>query len=147
MDWTRYKRVIDSMKEEGIGQLIVTDSVSVYYLTGKLVNCMERMMALYLDVEKEKPLLIIGKLFPQNEETLGFPVVYFDDTDDAVGVLASHRHRQDLAGTFPASPHGAWRGRQVCQRFLYHRSYPSGEDTRRAGKNACGFPGERSEHG
>ena len=30
-------------------------------------------MALYLDVEKEKPLLIIGKLFPQNEETLGFP--------------------------------------------------------------------------
>ena len=46
MDWTRYKRVIDSMKEEGIGQLIVTDSVSVYYLTGKLVNCMERMMAL-----------------------------------------------------------------------------------------------------
>ena len=34
-------------------------------------------MALYLDVEKEKPLLIIGKLFPQNEETLGFPVVYF----------------------------------------------------------------------
>ena len=94
MDWTRYKRVIDSMKEEGIGQLIVTDSVSVYYLTGKLVNCMERMMALYLDVEKEKPLLIIGKLFPQNEETLGFPVVYFDDTDDAVGVLASHMRNQ-----------------------------------------------------
>ena len=33
MDWTSYKSVIDSMKEEGIGQLIVTDSVSVYYLT------------------------------------------------------------------------------------------------------------------
>ena len=48
------------MKDEGIGQLIVTDSVSVYYLTGKLINCMERMMALYLDVEKEKPLLVIG---------------------------------------------------------------------------------------
>ena len=57
MDWKRYQRVIDSMKDEGIGQLIVTDSVSVYYLTGKLINCMERMMALYLDVEKEKPLL------------------------------------------------------------------------------------------
>ena len=105
MDWTRYKRVIDSMKEEGIGQLIVTDSVSVYYLTGKLVNCMERMMALYMDVEKEKPLLIIGKLFPQNEETLGFPVVYFDDTDDAVGVLASHMRKGGTIGidkTWPA---------------------------------------------
>ena len=93
------------MKEEGIGQLIVTDSVSVYYLTGKLVNCMERMMALYLDVEKEKPLLIIGKLFPQNEETLGFPVVYFDDTDDAVGVLASHMRKGGTIGidkTWPA---------------------------------------------
>ena len=30
MDWKRYQRVIDSMKDEGIGQLIVTDSVSVY---------------------------------------------------------------------------------------------------------------------
>ena len=28
MDWTRQKRVIDSMREAGIGQLIVTDSVS-----------------------------------------------------------------------------------------------------------------------
>ena len=65
------------MKEEGIGQLIVTDSVSVYYLTGKLINCMERMMALYLDVEKEKPLLVIGKLFPQDEAALRLPGCVF----------------------------------------------------------------------
>ena len=105
MDWKRYQRVIDSMKDEGIGQLIVTDSVSVYYLTGKLINCMERMMALYLDVEKEKPLLVIGKLFPQDEAALGFPVVYFDDTDDAVGVLASHMRKGGIIGidkTWPA---------------------------------------------
>ncbi|MFQ9393405.1 MAG: M24 family metallopeptidase [Lachnospiraceae bacterium] len=95
-------------------------------MTGKLVNCMERMMALYLDVEKEKPLLIIGKLFPQNEETLGFPVVYFDDTDDAVGVLASHMRKGGTIGidktwpaSFPASPHGAWRGRQVMINASY----------------------------
>ena len=105
MDWKRYQKVIDSMKDEGIGQLIVTDSVSVYYLTGKLINCMERMMALYLDVEKEKPLLVIGKLFPQDEAALGFPVVYFDDTDDAVGVLASHMRKGGIIGidkTWPA---------------------------------------------
>lgn len=50
------------------------------------------MMVLRLDVEKE-PVLVIGKLFPQDEEKLGIKVVYFDDTDDCVEVLASHMRK------------------------------------------------------
>lgn len=105
MNWNQYKRVINSMKEEGIGQLLVSDPVSAYYLTGRMINCMERMMVLYLDVEKEKPLLVVGKLFPQDEAALGFPVVYFDDTDDAVAVLASNMRKGGTIGidkTWPA---------------------------------------------
>lgn len=105
MDWNRYERVIVSMKAEGIGQMLVSDPVSACYLTGRMINCMERMTVLYLDVEKEKPLLVVGKLFPQNEEDLGFPVVYFDDTDDAVAVLASHMRKGGVIGidkTWPA---------------------------------------------
>ena len=93
--------------------------MAVYYLTGQYYACGERMMVLRLDVEKE-PVLVIGKLFPQDEEKLGIKVVYFDDTDDCVEVLASHmrkrrnhRYRQNLAGAVPASPDGTSGGRCV----------------------------------
>ena len=58
------------MKKDGISQLLVTDPMAVYYLTGQYYACGERMMVLRLDVEKE-PVLVIGKLFPQDEEKLG----------------------------------------------------------------------------
>ena len=54
--------------------------------------------------EKE-PVLVIGKLFPQDEEKLGIKVVYFDDTDDCVEVLASHMRKGGTIGidkTWPA---------------------------------------------
>lgn len=98
MDWNKYERVVASMKEEGIGQMLVCDPVSVYYLTGRMINCMERMMVLYLDAEGEKPLLVVGKLFPQDEVSLGFPVVYFDDTEDPVAVLASYMRKGGVIG-------------------------------------------------
>lgn len=55
------------------------------------------MMVLRLDVEKD-PVLVIGKLFPQDEEKLGIKVVYFDDTDDCVEVLASHMRKGGTIG-------------------------------------------------
>lgn len=103
-------------------------------------------MVLRLDVEKD-PVLVIGKLFPQDEEKLGIKVVYFDDTDDCVEVLASHmrkrrnhRYRQNLVGAVPASPDGTSGGRCLYQCIHDHRPYPSDKNSRRAGKNACGFP-------
>ena len=85
-------------------QFLVTDPMAVYYLTGQYYACGERMMVLRLDVEKE-PVLVIGKLFPQDEEKLGIKVVYFDDTDDCVEVLASHMRKGGTIGidkTWPA---------------------------------------------
>ena len=86
------------------GTVSVTDPMAVYYLTGQYYACGERMMVLRLDVEKE-PVLVIGKLFPQDEEKLGIKVVYFDDTDDCVEVLASHMRKGGTIGidkTWPA---------------------------------------------
>ena len=45
---TRRKAVLDTMKEQGIRQLLVTDPASVYYLTGHYEEPMERFWALYL---------------------------------------------------------------------------------------------------
>ena len=51
MDQNKLNRVLESMKETGIEQLLISDPASINYLTGRYVNCMERMQVLYLDVE------------------------------------------------------------------------------------------------
>lgn len=104
MNQNKLNNIIASMKEENMEQLLVTDPMSVYYLTGKKLECGERMMVLRLDVQEE-PVLVIGKLFPQNEEELGIKVVYFDDTDDCVAVLADYMRKGTAIGidkTWPA---------------------------------------------
>ena len=104
MDMTRIEKVIEGMRQMNLEQFLVTDPMAVYYLTGQYYACGERMMVLRLDVEKE-PVLVIGKLFPQDEKKLGIKVVYFDDTDDCVEVLASHMRQGGTIGidkTWPA---------------------------------------------
>ena len=104
MDMTRIEKVIEDMRKMNLEQFLVTDPMAVYYLTGQYYACGERMMVLRLDVEKE-PVLVIGKLFPQDEGKLGIKVVYFDDTDDCVEVLASHMRKGGTIGidkTWPA---------------------------------------------
>ena len=104
MNMTRIEKVIEGMHKMNLEQFLVTDPMAVYYLTGQYYACGERMMVLRLDVEKD-PVLVIGKLFPQDEEKLGIKVVYFDDTDDCVEVLASHMRKGGTIGidkTWPA---------------------------------------------
>lgn len=48
MDQNKLNRVLESMKETGIEQLLISDPASINYLTGRYVNCMERMQVLYL---------------------------------------------------------------------------------------------------
>ena len=97
MNQERLNNVLESMKAEGISQFLVADPMAVYYLTGAMLNCGERMMVLYLCTEKE-PQLLIGKLFPQNEEALGIHVTYFEDTDDYVGILAGMMKEEGTVG-------------------------------------------------
>ena len=58
MDQNKLNRVLESMKETGIEQLLISDPASINYLTGRYVNCMERMQVLYLDVEGNHKFVI-----------------------------------------------------------------------------------------
>lgn len=87
MNQTRIQRVTEKMKQDGFDQILVSDPVSVYYLTGRMIQCMERMMVLHIDCTGNVTL-VAGKLFPQPED-VGFKVIYFDDTQSPVEVLAS----------------------------------------------------------
>ena len=53
MNETRLRRVLEYMKEEGLEQIVVSATASVYYLTGIWVEPMERMLALYIRSDGE----------------------------------------------------------------------------------------------
>ena len=44
----RMDRVMDSLAREGLDQVLITDPLSIYYLTGYLVEPFERLFALCL---------------------------------------------------------------------------------------------------
>lgn len=46
MNKQRIKRVTENMKKEGLTQIIVSSTASIYYLTGFWVEPHERMIAL-----------------------------------------------------------------------------------------------------
>lgn len=96
MNQNKLNRVLASMKEHGIEQMLVADPASVYYLTGRRLNCMERMMVLLIDVNGIYKL-IIGKLFPQPAD-IGMEVVYFEDKEDCVEVLTEQMRPNTVIG-------------------------------------------------
>ncbi len=90
------ERVREKMAQEGIKQLLVSDSVSLFYITGKMIDSMERMCVLYLDVNG-KTEFVVSKIYPQ-DESFGCNVSYYDDAGDPVGMLASLMRKTDVIG-------------------------------------------------
>ena len=50
MDQGKVTRVLKSMEEHDVPQMIVSDPVAIFYLTGKWIFPGERLLALYLNV-------------------------------------------------------------------------------------------------
>lgn len=88
MKENRVSQVLKKMKEDNIPQFIVSDPLSIFYLTGLFINPGERLFALYLR-EDGNHKLFVNALFPI-EEDLGIEKVVFTDTDDSVGVVAKY---------------------------------------------------------
>ena len=82
----RFKRVLEKMETEGLEQIIVTDPIAIYYLIGKKINPGERMLALYLNTDGDKNL-VINELFPQ-EGNLGVDLIWYNDIEDPIDYLA-----------------------------------------------------------
>lgn len=87
---TNLERVRASMAEKGLPQLIVSDPMMIYYLTGLKIAPGERMLALYVK-GSGKAVLFVNDLFRQ--ESCPVELVYFNDVDDCVGILAQYADR------------------------------------------------------
>ena len=88
MNQDRKKRIIANMKQEGLSQLIVSSTASIYYLTGLWIEPHERMIALYLD-DGGQSILFGNEIFgiaPQE----GLPLYTHKDGENPVEELAKH---------------------------------------------------------
>ena len=103
MDQGKVSRVLKSMEEHGVPQMIISDPVAIFYLTGKWIAPGERLLALYLNVNGNHKL-VINKLFPQ-ERDLGVELVWYDDIEDGVEILSRFVEKDKVLGidkTWPA---------------------------------------------
>ena len=82
----RIQRVIEEMRKKGLDQLIISDPLSIRYLTNIYVEPFERLWALLLGTDG-KVCLFANTLFvlPENE----LETVWYSDSDDAVGLMVA----------------------------------------------------------
>ena len=80
------ERAAKVLEKTDAGALLITDPLALNYLTGKLVYPGERFLGLLIS-EKKEPVLFLNSLF-RTDEDLGVRVVYYQDTDDVIGMVA-----------------------------------------------------------
>jgi len=103
MKENRVNNILTSMKEQGIPQMIISDPVAIYYLTGKWIQPGERLLALYLNINGNHKI-VINELFPQ-EEDLGVEIVWYNDIQDGVELISAFAEKDKPMGidkTWPA---------------------------------------------
>ncbi len=84
---TRAERVLANLGKMGLGQILISDPMSIFWLTGYYTEPYERFLALYLAAGRD-PVLFCNRLFPDasgNCET----VVVFSDVDDPVPLVST----------------------------------------------------------
>ena len=82
----RIKKVCSKMKEDNIGQMLVSDPYSIFYLVGKKIEPGERLFILSIESSGELKLFI-NRLFPISEID-GVEIIWLDDTDDQMKILS-----------------------------------------------------------
>lgn len=92
---TRLERVRAEMAAHGLTQLVVSDPMTIFYLTGLRIDPGERMYCLLLSSDGSARLFV-NRLFGTPD--VGLPVINFDDTDDAPALLAPYLNVEKTLG-------------------------------------------------
>lgn len=96
MNESRINRVLKALKEKGLSQMLVTDPMSIYYLTGVYIAPFERFYALYLR-EDGNHIYFLNRLFYVPENT-GLKHVWFSDTDNPGEIVAEYLDHDTVLG-------------------------------------------------
>lgn len=96
MKENRVSKLLSKMKEDNIQQFLVSDPLSIFYLTGYFLNPGERLFSLYFNLDGNHKLFV-NALFPI-EEDLGVEKVIFTDTDNSVEVVSKYIDKNATIG-------------------------------------------------
>ncbi|MBO1264987.1 aminopeptidase P family protein [Proteiniclasticum sp. SCR006] len=100
----RIEKLRALMKEKNLTQLLVTDTASIFYLTGRWIEAGERLLVLLIR-QSGKPVFFINELFPEKEsEDLDF--VWIKDTTDSIALLAEKLEKEEILGIDKNWPSG-----------------------------------------
>ena len=82
----RLSKVLSKLAPAGAHQMLISDPVAVFYLTGRWIHPGERFLGLVIAGGKE-PVLLLNDLFRFDEE-IGVRKVAITDTTDVTALLA-----------------------------------------------------------
>ena len=140
MNEQRVARVRAEMQAHGLTQMIISDSKSIWYLTGASVEPYERLMALYLPVQGE-PVIFLNKLFfvpqaPCRE-------VWHTDSDKPVEQIAEVVDKTKTLGQVPDPFDGAVPRYAGSAGFRLRGCLPRREGCRRTDPDEGSIPHQR----
>ncbi|MFA6941503.1 MAG: aminopeptidase P family protein [Clostridiaceae bacterium] len=92
----RLNKILKLMSDMKMPQMIVSDSNTIFYLTGRWFHTGERMIALYINLNGNNKLFL-NELFPVNQD-LGIEIVRFNDNQEPVSKLAEHVEKDKPIG-------------------------------------------------
>ena len=87
MNQARLARVLRNMERDGLTQIVISSTASVYYLTGYWVEPMERMLALYIRADGTCRLFANALFALEPQE--GLELVLHQDSDVPTAALAA----------------------------------------------------------
>lgn len=96
MKTERLNKLLMKMEKENVPQMLISDPSAIFYLTGKWIHPGERLLALYVNLNGNNKLFI-NELFPVTED-LGAEKIWFNDTQDAVEIIANHVEKNKPMG-------------------------------------------------
>lgn len=96
MKQNRVEAVLANLEQMGLTQMLVTDPISIFYLTGRMIKPMERFYALYLH-QNGGHKIFINQLETVPED-LGVEKVRFSDTDPYLDLVCQTVDAREILG-------------------------------------------------
>ena len=87
MKENRVRAVLANLEQLGLSQMLITDPLSIFYLTGRMIQPLERFYGLYLNSRGEHRIFI--NLLETVPEDLGVEKVRFSDSDPFMDLVAA----------------------------------------------------------
>ena len=147
MKKNRVDAVLKNLEQMGLSQMLITDPLAIFYLTGRLIQPLERFYGLYLN-QNGGHKIFINQLETVPED-LGVEKVRYTDTDPYLDMVAAAIDRREplgvdknMAAPFSAPAAPGERGRRLCERLFGAGPRQSRKGSSGAGAYAAGLPAQ-----